>query len=261
MAESSLSVGVADLRAEVGFFLGYGRTADNWSAAQLAEINSVVQSGVRRVYYPPAIDASTLGYEWSWLRPTTTLDIESDTADYDLPDDFGRLVGCFHYPAEEYRTSIVHVPISRILADRAASSLTGAPVKCATRFKSSDGSAGQRQEVLFFPEPDSDWTLSYEYEAYNGALTDDYPYPLGGMQLAELYTESCLAVAEQRLDDEAGGNHMRAYELLLLDAVARDRKRGPKSYGQMGHVEQGSAEFRRGWTGGTYPITYGGEDI
>ena len=48
----------------------------------------------------------------------------------------------------------------------------------------------------------------------------------------------------------------------LMDAIARDRKRGAKLYGQMGDPGGGSgSEFRRGWTGSTYPLTYKGNPI
>lgn len=260
MSESSLSVGLPELRKAVAFFLGYGRTPANWSAAQLAEITGVVQSGVRRVYYPPAVNAGTLGYEWSWLRPTSTLAVVAGTADYDLPDDFGRLIGAIHYPEAEYSASIAVVSVGRILAMRAQSSLSDAPRYAAVNYKSSDGASGQRQEVMFYPTPSAAWTLSLEYEAYSGALTDANPYPLGGMQLAELYLESCLAVAESRLNDEIG-LHAQQFGTLLLDAIARDRKHGARYYGPMGHVESSAEPFRRGWTGSVYPITYNGETL
>ncbi|GAG52808.1 unnamed protein product, partial [marine sediment metagenome] len=92
MTESGLSIGWTELQKEVGFFLGYGRTVDNWSAAQTAEIAVIVQSGYRRVLYPMAVNAETPGYEWSFLRPTTPLAIIADDGDYDLPDDFGRMI-------------------------------------------------------------------------------------------------------------------------------------------------------------------------
>jgi hypothetical protein len=328
VSESGLSVGLPELRQEVGFYLGFGRGVDKaWSASQLAEIDVVVQSGVRRVYYPPAISAGVVGYEWSWLRPNESFQIfkpyatgtvtvvsgivtllggifpansagayfaasgqssveiasrDSDTqitlSDltitatagsayqvsypvYDLPDNFGRMVGTFHYPEVAYRHTISVIPASRLLDMRAYSNLSDDPIYCATRYKSDDGSGGQRQEVLFFPTPNKDWTLSYEYEAYNGALTTAFPYPLGGMQLAEVYLESCLSVAESRINDEIG-IHTQQFTALLTDAVMRDRKRGAQRYGQMGNMEKSwQIPFRRGWVGPPYPITYHNELI
>jgi hypothetical protein len=263
MSESGLSIGFADLQQEVGWFLGYGRTSGNWSASQEAEIDIYVQSGVRRVYYPPAIQGVTadmIGYEWSWLRPTTTLAITSGTSDYDLPDDLGRVMSAFYYPAAEYLPPIQQVSIGRILALRAASDLTGKPYYFATRFLAEDRTSGSRQEVLFFPEPDDSWVLSYEYEAYSGQLSDSYPYPLGGMKLSELFIESCLAVAESRTE-EVSGIHTQQFQLLLVDAIQRDKKSGTTNFGQMGDTTETPTEFRRGYSGSVYGIVYKGESV
>lgn len=260
MAESGLSLGFSELRQAIGFFLGYGRTIADWGTAEAALIGVMVQAGVRRVYYPPAINESTLAHEWSFLKPTATLAIVADDGDYDLPDDFGSLSGELHYPAEENRVSIARIALGRILELRSRNDKNDAPVYAAIRYKESDGSGGQRQEILFWPEPSDDWTLSYSYEAYSGELSDTYPYPLGGMQLAELYTESCLAVAEQRVNNEAG-LHTQLFQALLVDAIARDGKRGAKIFGQMGHTELPYERIRHGDTGGTYPVTYDGGDL
>lgn len=256
MSESGLSIGAPELRAEIGVFLGYGRAAPVWTVAQLAEINALLDSGVRRVYYPPAV-AQGGPHEWSWLRPTTTLTLVVGDGDYDLPDDFGRLVGCFHYAPAEHRASAQVVSVAKILQLRSSSDQSGAPCCAAVRYKASDGTDGQRQEVLFWPEPDVAYVLSYEYEAYSGPLTDASPYPLGGMQYAELYIESCLAVAESRMNDELG-QHNQQFQALLVDAIGRDRKHGPQVYGPMGHAEPQGAELRRGWIGDTYQILYKG---
>lgn len=331
MAESSLSIGLPELIQEVGFFLSYGRTvATDGDAAKLAEVMSIIQSGVRRVYYPLPAGQAAVGHEWSWLRPTATLTLQqavsgaltrgsftagdsitqtttlaratyvsddgsemtlygvsgiadgtstwypsdddddttnawtpteiADTSKYDLPDDFGRLVGGLNFSPNAYRRAIEVVPIAQILEMRAINAVTSYPLYAAVRYKESDGSSGQRQEILFFPQPDQAFVLHYEYEAYSGALSDSYPYPLGGMQLAELYIESCLAVAESRLNDEIG-NHTAQYQALLADAIVRDGRRDARSYGQMGHVEEFSDRYRRGRYGAAYtyyPITING---
>jgi hypothetical protein len=196
------------------------------------------------------------GYEWSFLRPTKTLAIVTDDGDYDLPDDFGRLIGDLHFAAEKNRISITRISVGRLLELRSRNDRNDAPIYAAVRYKESDGSGGQRQEILFWPEPSEDWTLSYEFEAYSGELSDAAPYPLGGMQLAELYTESCLAVAEQHVNNEVG-LHTQAYQALLTDAIARDKKRGAKIFGQMGHVEPYRGRIRRGVAG----VTYNGVDL
>ncbi len=334
MSESSLSIGFSDLQAEVGFFLGYGRTSASWTAEQAAEIEAYVHSGVRRVYFPPVVQDPdqkiiTSGYEWTWLKPTTTLSIQGgygtgtvtivsgvvtlsedgtfpswaaageitvggtsytvDTRDgdnqatlddtsldmdaltlyrlnqlqYDLPDDFGRFASALHYEPDQNRAAIQIIPVSQFLAMRASQTLSGNPRYAAIRFKSATpGAIGSRQEVMFYPTPDESHTLYYEYEAYSGKLTDSLPYPLGGMQMAELYIESCLSVSEVRGNDEPGF-HTVEFGRLLIDGIKRDQKRGARHYGQMGHREYVSYDeyFRRGYGAGTYSISYKGKTI
>lgn len=331
MSESSLTLNWLQIQAEVGFFLGYGRTLANWDTAQDAEVAAIIQAGVRRVFYPP----DSGGWEWSFLRPTATLylgasgtdgvlssgtfnsatftdwtaqgittadkvyitaptvsietyDITSvaagaitltetpddaidltfvvkrSPANYDLPDNFSRLIGDLHFAAAEYQTAITIVSLGNIEEMRARSDQTGTPCFAAIRYKSSVGSTGQRQEILFWPEPSVYFPLTFAYEVYSGVLSDTYPYPLGGMHLSELYLESCLAVAEQRINGEAG-LHTQMYQALLSDAIARDRKRGPRFYGHIGRGEDDDGEtFRRGRDraeDGAYSVIYKGEQL
>ena len=192
-----------------------------------------------------------------------TFFVTRPTANYTLPDDFSRLIGRLHYQADDRYPSIQIIQEDAILEMRSASDLTGPPQYGAVRSKASTGSTGQRSEIIVYPRPDAAYVYTYSYEAYSGQLTDALPYPLGGMHLSELYVESCLAVAEQRVNDEAG-LHTQLFERMLADAVARDRKRGAKNFGRMGNqVEHDPPypRFRRGYTGGTYPLQYKGSDI
>jgi hypothetical protein len=321
--ESGLSGGYPDFKSEVGFYLGYGRS--NFTSAQTTEIDGIIQSGIRQVYYPPALSEETVGHEWSWLRPSTTLQLSlpystgtvtiasgvvtlasgtwptwaangslqtsagrhtiatrtsgtsitlDDTSvdlaagaeytlyrdEYDLPDDFGRMHGTFHYPINEYREDIEKVAAGQIMSLLASRDDTGAPYWYATEYKRSTGTNGQRQKAMFYPTPDTAWLLRYQYEAFQGALSTTNPYPLGGMKYTELYIESCLAVAERRIHD-APSVHDDQFKSLLADAVRRDRRSGAQVFGNMGHQEEVDEMFRRGWTGGTYPITYDGSEV
>lgn len=264
MSESGLSVGFPELIGETGRFLGYGYKAyASYTASQQTELSGLVQSAVRRVYYPTALSPEFSGYEWSWLRPTSTIAVVAADGDYDLPDNFGRLIGSIHFPVDTYYPDIQIVSVSKLLGLRAIFTQLGLskiPCYAATRYKTSTGASGQRQEILFYPTPQQAWTLVYEYEAYSGALSSSFPYPLGGMQLAELYIESCLATAESRLTDEIG-IHAQTFGALLVDAISRDRKRGSRFFGNMGHKEDEGQLFRRGYGASIYPLTINGDVI
>ena len=261
MAESGLSVAWTGLKQAVGRLAGYGTTIGNWNSAQVATIEELVQSGIRRVYYPPSTAPQISGHNWSWLRPYATLALVDEDYDYDLPDNFGRIIGPFHYDAEEYRSPIIVIAPGVLLDKRTQYGATGYAEYVAIRYKTEDRTTGSRQEAIFYPTPDVDKTVHYSYEAYSGPLSDTYPYPLGGMELAELFIESCLAVTELYMKDEVG-IHNQQFKEMLVEAVMRDRNRGAKHFGQMGHSElEPGSPFRRGHHGSEYSISYKGSDI
>jgi hypothetical protein len=257
--ESTLSAVYSVLSAEVGAFLGYGATAASWTADQAAEIERYVQAGVRQFYYPPAMQGVEPGVEWSFLKPTATLDTLASDAEQDMPDAFGRLLGDFHFEPDVCSVPIVVVSEARIQTLLQQSIDVGRPQYAAVRFKASTGAYGQRQEVVWWPIPDDVYTLTYRYEAFSGKLTGANPYPLGGMKYSDVILESCLAIAEQRANDERG-LHTERFGMLLSAAIVQDRKNSARYYGQMGTPED-SAIPRRRMLFDNYPITYKGETL
>jgi len=258
MPESSLSISYGGLLAEVGRFLGYGNDRTAWTDGQLEEIDGYVTAGIRQFYYPPAAESIEAGYEWSFLKPTAELDIEADTAVYPLPSDLGRIVGNLHFAASAHAPSVVLVSESRIQSYASLNESSGIPRYAAVRVaapvvpeepeegeeeepeegeeEEATDPVGQRIEIVFWPTPNAAFTLAYRYEAFSGKLTDENPYPLGGMRHSELITESCLAVAEQRANDERG-LHTEQFVRLLATSVAQDKRNGARFFGHMGGEE------------------------
>jgi len=256
VAESTLSLSYTDLLVSVGVFLGYKPLHADRSAVQQAEVERYIQAGVRQFYYPPASEGIEAGYQWSFLTPTTTIDTTADQADDDLPDDLGRVLGDFYYEPDNFLRSIVLVSEARMLACRQESTDSGTPRYASVHHKTSTGADGQRFEVSWWPAPDAVYTLSYKYEAYQGVISATYKYPLGGMKHSELILESCLAVAEQRGNDERG-LHWDSFISLLKAGIAQDRKIGAGFYGHMG-AQEGDVVSRRS-NQSSYDITYKGD--
>jgi len=253
--ESGLSLNFDDLMKDIGGFLGYGAVRASWTDAQAAEIERYVQAGVRQYYYPPAVPGVEAGYEWSFLKPTTTVTTLAGYSEVSLPDGFGRLLGDVLHSVDLQAASVLHVGEARILSLMAYSTDEGIPRYVATRFKDSTGAYGQRQEMILWPVPNDVYTLTFRYEAFAGKLSDANPYPLGGMKFAQLIVESCLAVAEQRANDELG-LHTEQFKSMLAASVAQDRKNGARCFGQMGNVETDANGVARQTS---YSITYKGE--
>jgi hypothetical protein len=182
--------------------------------------------------------------------------VQSD-AEQDLPDMLARVMGGFYFAPEIYSVPILVVSEHRILALLQQSTDEGRPQYAAIRFKSgTTKEEGQRQEVKWWPIPDAAYTLTYRYEGYTGKLTESLPYPLGGMKHSETIIESCLAVAEQRANDERG-LHWEKFISLLATSIAQDRKSGAQYYGPMSGPEGGARinEYLRTPSG---DITYKG---
>jgi hypothetical protein len=178
----------------------------------------------------------------------------------DMPDDFGRVIGDLHFEASVYAQSITVVSEHRILTLLQRDTTTNRPRHAALRFKAAAGTVGQRQEIVFWPKPNDDYTLTYRYEAFVGKLVPaTTQYPLGGMKYSEVIVESCLAVAEQRANDERG-IHWEAFTRLLKTAVQQDRKAGARYFGAMSQGETVQADARcRRLQGSSYDITYKSE--
>jgi hypothetical protein len=167
-------------------------------------------------------------------------DIEVEEGDWylkhagyqDLPDLLGRVIGDFHFAADIHSASIPIISEHDIQMLLQQSVEEGRPEYAAIRSKSSDGTTGQRKEVVWWPIPDDAYTLTYRYEAFTGKLATT-KYPLGGMKFSELIIESCLAIAEQMQNNQRGV-HWESFIRLLGSSIAQDRRNGATIYGNMG---------------------------
>lgn len=238
MPESSLSLSLNDLLMGVARFLGYNADRDKWSTAQAEEVDRYVQSGVRQFYFPPALPGVNTDFEWSFMNPVAELVTVISQEANDLPDSFGRVLGEISFAPTLYLASILMISENKIMTMKGQDSTVGPPRYAAVRGKSGTptATAGQRSEIIWYPIPDAAYTLKYKYEGYSGKLTAANPYPLGGMKHSETIMESCLAVAEQRANDEKG-LHWEQFVSLLTASMAQDRKSGARHFGQMGSPE------------------------
>ncbi len=132
--------------------------------------------------------------------------------------------------------------ISRMLQQNFG--VTQKPVYCATYPKQSDQTQGQRWAISFFPVPDNQYTLTYSSNVLPSALSVTNPFPLGGAAHGETILESCLAVAESRLQDEQG-NHQEKFLERLQASIAVDTRDNKPAY--LGY--NGDASDRCGWDG------------
>lgn len=265
--ESSLSLQLSDLNAETAQFLGFGRTASAWNADQLAQIASCVNSGYRSFLYPPLVEEGVNQvYEWSFLTPERQLAIVAGQTTWDLPDDFRDLVGELSYaPNDSPSCTVREYGIGQVDSYlQQYQSLAAKPIFCAIFPKYSDGTSGQRWSIRFAPIPDQNYVLTYTSTLLPQALSAQNPWPLGGSAHGETILESCLAVAETRLNDEST-THRALFAERLKASISLDRGLRPAYLGanrdrsdwqEWGHAAWGMPGYGYQYSGN--PVTFNG---
>lgn len=227
MAESTLTLVYADLVARVGDFLGVGRTP---TGNDLVVVDEAIASGYRR-FLLPVVPGHAKVHRWTFLTPTATLALTPGDYDYNMPDDFGGILGTFHYPSGSGYADVTITGEGRIMVLRASDSSQGPPVFAGFRPRAIDGTAGStRHEVVFWPTPGVAETLTYRYWRLLGKLSATNKYPLGGAEHAETILECCLAAAELHRDDTLGNHYQVSLERLAA-SVELDRSLGPDNLG------------------------------
>ncbi len=232
MSESSLSMGRPDFMKALGRFLGYGGTSGNWSADQADELQTIVDAGLRKFY---------TAFDWRFLKPTTTQATTAADYDYTLPDNFGYMIGDLTFATSDNAWHNVRiVPEQEIRTLRMTpTSTTGRPQLAAVRPRTTDGTTGQRFELILWPTPDAIYTLTYQYRILTSQLTSGAPYPYGGMQHGETMMEAMLAVAEERYDDEKM-IHNQSYREMLQQSILMDQGHGAEFFGYNGDSSDGA---------------------
>lgn len=77
MAGSTLELTQPDYEAEIGFYLGYGRSSGDWSSDQSTEIAAVLKAAERQFYFPDMVPGVP-SHEWTFLKPVADLTIWPD---------------------------------------------------------------------------------------------------------------------------------------------------------------------------------------
>lgn len=171
------------------------------TTSEAGRVDLVLSRGLLRFYFPPGIQVAEgvikPSYGWSFLHPNESMSITAGTEDYTFPDDFSSISGQFRFPLGSGSRSISQISEDDLLAKRAVDPRDGIPTEFAIRSRTQDGAAHQLSEVLFYPSPNTSFTLTYSYTRVPPTLSTVAPYPYGGPSHAETILASCLAIAAE----------------------------------------------------------------
>jgi len=91
---------------------------------------------------------------------------------------------------------------------------------------------GSRRRLAFYPTPDATYVLRVPMILRQTMITATSPFPVGGEQLSQLITESCLAEAERQFEEREHVHAKRFQELLPLAIQFDQEKSSPTSLGR-----------------------------
>ncbi len=168
-------------------------------------------------------------YEWSFLKPIANIDLPISVQSVVLPDDFGGFEGPITILGTSTQSRICYIiplvgegRIRRLYVD--LPNATGQPEMAALQpLKGTTIQRGQRFQLLLYPATNQGHTLQFAYTILADCLSGTQPYAYGGMAHAETILESCLAIAEQRVDD-AQSLHSAKFMERLAASISLDRK-------------------------------------
>lgn len=244
MPEPNLNLTHDQLAAKLGLFAGWGQgllidgkaTGDPaWSSYQTQQIEDALQSGLRRFYYPEPEENSGVMHSWTFLKPVATLFLAASASTIPLPDDYGACEG----PITIKTAGATSQPWEICWRNEAQirdlysvnATTTGPPQYVAEQvLKGTTPQQGQTKQLYFYPLADLTYTLQVAYYVNPDYLTQATPFPYGGAQHTETVLESCLAVMEERYDDQRTV-HRTAFEGRMRASLAMDRRNQPQNLG------------------------------
>ncbi len=206
------------LRKEVAAAMpGFPKDAALLDHVQRSVIDSVIEGGLYRFYFPPpgefqianATEAQKerlrrAPHAWSFLQGYAKITLASGESEYDLPEDFANFLG---EPTTERgdgtgRLAIAQESHLRQLIDSTGG--TGVPNYVARRQVSGMGTSKTTNVLLVYPVPTAVETITVQYGVVPDRLSNDKPWPLGGTEHAQTILACCLAVMEERSENPTG---------------------------------------------------------
>ena len=263
--ESSLTLNMNQLKAEMAAFLGWGRGVNYgetaWTPRQLTALTSTLNHGLRNFYYPQPMPGESQSYDWSFLRPTKQILLQQGLNLIDMPEDFGGLEGEIRLINSGRRAMAIKQVSEQIVRQQIYNfpSQSGQPeVVAVTMPTGTNSTRGQRSQMLVFPTADIAYTLEFQYYILPDALSDSFPFSLGGSTHAQTILASCLAAAELFQNNERGIMYQEFVNRMSA-SISLDRRNKAQSFGlnEDRSFNQGT-QYNRPYSPFTIPITYNG---
>ena len=248
----SLQIDYDTLRSEIGIFRGYRTAPSLWSADKVADVRKVLRRACWRFYWPIITkqkkyekqEPEIVRYVWSFLKPSETLTTISGENRYDLPDDFTDFSSPgFNYAPGTEKQMVSKVDSETMKSLQAQTDLSGPPKYFTVRAKKTLDGQKTMYEVIFYPNPDDAYVLSYQYSITPGEITAENPYHLGGAQHSQTFLQACFAEAEALFNDDSNGEEEKKFRELLQVSILLDQELTTPDSGDVWPLENPSTSL------------------
>jgi len=197
----------------------------SWSHDEKSRYEQIVMDGLRRFYYPMVMPNESDMHRWSFLYPKSVFKCVAGQYAYDLPEDFGALMGPMHYAPG---TAVLYPHVEEVAEAQLEQLRQGGDHKGRSRYfalrpKIHGEIMGTRYEAVLYPVPDQDYTLHYRYETNPKFIVEESESPLGGQPHAQTILEACLLSAD-RFEDKAKSVHETDFLMCLRSSISFDRQ-------------------------------------
>jgi hypothetical protein len=232
MSASTLKTARDELRREVAVLLGYGRTAANWSEAQVLDIDQAVLEGLRRFY---------MDYPWTFLRPVVTFDTAANQTDYNLPGMFAYIVGPLIVTGQGAPYEVQQISETEYARLKESGTSAGIPKYFVIGSTQAAQTVFRPEVIRVWPTPDAAYGLRAVMQLTPNNLTAEITDPPGCVNHAQTILAACRAQAKLMRDGEAGVYMQEYQDRLEASKLLDDRKR-PEYLGTMRSLGGGVAD-------------------
>ncbi len=253
---SPLALKKADYQAEMGSYLGWGRTEWADDEGKDAKMQMDTASALRRFYWP--------GHPWSFLKQPVSLTLLTGETTVAIPESYAGLDGGTEISvldsSDNRIAKLMPIHWGTVQARFGSGTSTGSPLLISQRpVKNVPPGTTQRSEFYIWPEADQDYTLTFPaFYTPDYLLDAKFPYALGGIEHHETILEICLSVVELRRDNMRGVHNQEA-EIMLRKSIAMDMRKQPIKLG-VNRDRSDGPEFDR-WNGHGFGSFQGGVTI
>ncbi len=223
---ASLKLTYSDVWGKLGEYLGITSSP---SGSDLTKVKDLTKRGYRKFLMPIDMSNGTV-YRWKFLEKTTTLSLQSDVEEYDLPIGFSS----FANPDMPFAhtTNVSWNPVQRsvsyIYERKSQLTTSGYPQYFALKTGDFDSINGQGYRVIFQPTPSTTINYYYTYLFMPPAPEEDDDVFIGDDLTSEAILECCLAVAENNKYDSPNARnpeiHAKEAERLVQAMIGKDKQ-------------------------------------